>query len=165
MTKSNSTSFCPSPWALKGWGCFSDSQKDTKILFQACWGITIQRKRFWSHWGSTGLLFPSFPLLPLRLFHCYIIREEQPVGSAQTVLVPQQSLQHAASETSLHQTHLLSCMDFCLKWRVYSKKGALGVCHGVVQSWFCSTRWESLLWMYYCSRVAAWVFVPASILK
>ena len=64
MTKSNSISFCPRPWTLKGW-IFRDSQKDTKIWFQTCWGVTlsisIQKKRFQSHWGSMRPLFPSFP--------------------------------------------------------------------------------------------------------
>lgn len=102
MTESNSSR----PWALKGWRCFSDSWKDTKIWFQTCWGVTmsilIQRKRLWSHWSSMRRLLPSFPLLPLRLFHRYITREEQPTGPCRAGwLHSNQSLQRAVSETQL----------------------------------------------------------------
>lgn len=43
------------------------------------------------------------------------------------------------NSASLDWTHLLYCMDCCSKWRVYSKKGALGIHHGAVKSmaWFC----------------------------
>lgn len=114
-----------------------------------CDYIFIQRKRLWSHWSFVRLFFPSFALLPLRLSHWFITRGATP-GSLQTMLLSQQSvLQRAASETQLPWIRCIFCTARILTWKeVYPKKRTLEICPGLVKFmvWFCSTRWESLLW-------------------
>lgn len=151
MTKSSSTSFCPRIWALKSWRCFNGSWKDTSIWFQTCWDVTISLfgGRDWSQWGFVRFLFPSFVLLPLRLSHWFITRE-QPLAlcrlccfhSNQFCNVLCLKLNFLGSDTNFYTARISA-------WRgVYPNKRTLGVCPGFVKCmvWFCSTRWESLLW-------------------
>lgn len=148
MTKSSS--FCPRIWALRGWRCFSDLWKVTSIWFQTCWDVTPSLFRGRDS-GVTGALwdFSSHPL-PCCLwdFPTHLLPEEQPLGLCRpccfhsnqfcNVLCLELNFPGSDASSTLHEFQLEG--EFILR--------TPGVCPGLVKSmvWFCSTRWESLLW-------------------
>lgn len=99
-------------------------------------------------------------ILLLAAFEIFLPILERPYTTDPMVLFrpcwmhSRQPAETCCSWTQILWTRYISWIIWISALSVYSKKKVVGTYHRVVKpmAWFCSTRWESLLWVYYCTR-------------